>query len=196
MYKIDSVGSVNGHFNDGDYSAGRKGTKVPARYLNTVQSEMCNLVEFLGQTLSKDDDDQILQGMNSFMNGYFTRSYIDRFVDNVDDTGADVGDSFVVPYKGIVDVTASMHLFDVVGGGNVQIAVYDQSSTFVNRALIPVQADEEFSMSCRLIVKNDDPNGESRTFKIGVSCSSGCRASGRITFNGSVISKGINYAQD
>lgn len=196
MYKIDSVGSVNGQFSDGNYEAGRKGTKVPARWLNSLQDEMCNLVEFLGQELSKEDDDQILQGLNLFMNGYFSRLYIDRFVDNVDDSGKDVGESFAVPYKGIVDISATMKLFDIVGDGRIEIAVFDESYTFINRSVIPVKADEEFSICLRLIVKNDDPNGEPRNFKISVTCSTGCSTSGRINFNGSVISKRINYAQD
>ena len=44
MYKIDSVGSVNGQFSDGNYEAGEKGTKVPARWLNALQDEICNLI--------------------------------------------------------------------------------------------------------------------------------------------------------
>ena len=195
MYKIDSVGSVNGQFNDGDYSAGRKGTMVPARYLNTVQSEMCNLVEFLGETLSKDDDDQISKGFGSFLDTYFYRSYIERSVSDASDVRKDVGDQFQVPYKGIVDVAAVMEMI-VSGDGRVTVSVYDESYDYINSAIIPVSNGEDFSIACRLLTKNDDPNGNSRNFKISVICSAGCSVAGRFSFFGSVISKRINYAQD
>ena len=195
MYEIDSVGSVNGHFADGDYSAGRKGTEVPARYLNTVQNEMCNLVEFLGQTLSKDDDDQMYQGLNSFLDGYFSRSYIERSISDASDTRKDVGNPFQVPYKGIVDVTAVMEMI-VSGDGRVTVSVYDESYDYTNSAIIPVKNGEDFSIACRLLTKNDDPNGNSRNFKISVICSAGCSVAGRFSFFGSVVSKRINYAQD
>lgn len=194
MYKIDSVGSVNGHFSDGDYEVGVKGTVVPAKWLNSVQNEMCNLVEFLGLTLSEDDD-QILQGMNSYLNSYFSRQYIEEYIDNVSSTSQEVG-PFSVPYKGIVDVCAALSLFDVVGSGNVEIAVYGPNGSYINRAIVPVSAGEDVKIIVRLLTKNDDPDSSTLNFKISVGSSSGCSASGRITFSGSVISKRINYAQD
>lgn len=195
MYKIDSEYSENGHFSDGDYEVGKKGTRVVAKWLNSVQDEMCNLVEFLGLELSEDDD-QILQGMNSYMNGYFSRRYIEEYVDNVSETSQDAGSAFSVPYKGIVDVDAVLSVFDVVGNGRITVSVYDTNNSFVNSAVLPVSEGEELKILVRLLVKNDDPNGNARNFKMSAIASAGCSASGRITFSGSVISKRINYAQD
>lgn len=195
MYKIDSVGSVNGHFLDGDYEVGVKGTVVPAKWLNSVQDEMCNLVEFLGLELSEDDD-QILNGLNAYMNEYFTRQYIEEYIDNVSETSQDAGSAFSVPYKGIVDVDAVLSVFDVVGNGRITVSVYDTNNSFVSSAVLPVSEGEELKILVRLLVKNDDPNGNARNFKISAITSTGCSASGRITFVGSVISKRINYAQD
>lgn len=195
MYKIDSEYSENGYFSDGDYEVGKKGTRVVAKWLNSVQNEMCNLVEFLGLELSEDDD-QILQGMNSYMNGYFSRQYIEEYVDNVSETSQDAGSAFSVPYKGIVDVDAVLSVFDVVGNGRITVSVYDTDSSFVNSAVLPVSEGEELKILVRLLVKNDDPNGNARNFKMSAIASAGCSASGRITFSGSVISKRINYAQD
>lgn len=195
MYKIDSVGSVNGHFLDGDYEVGVKGTVVPAKWLNSVQDEMCNLVEFLGLELSEDDD-QILNGLNAYMNEYFTRQYIEEYIDNVSETSQDAGSEFSVPYKGIVDVDAVLSVFDVVGNGRISVAVYDMNNSFVSSAVLPVSEGEELKILVRLLVKNDDQNGNARNFKISAITSKGCSASGRITFVGSVISKRINYAQD
>lgn len=195
MYKIDSVGSVNGHFLDGDYKVGVKGTVVPAKWLNSVQDEVCNLVEFLGLELSEDDD-QILNGLNAYMNEYFTRQYIEEYIDNVSETSQDAGSAFSVPYKGIVDVDAVLSVFDVVGNGRITVSVYDTNNSFVSSAVLPVSEGEELKILVRLLVKNDDPNGNARNFKISAITSTGCSASGRITFVGSVISKRINYAQD
>ena len=195
MYKIDSEYSENGHFSDGDYEVGKKGTRVPAKWLNSVQDEMCNLVEFLGLELSEDDD-QILNGLNAYMNGYFTRQYIEEYIDNVSETSQDAGSAFSVPYKGIVDVSAVLSVFDVVGNGQITVSVYDTNNSFVNSAVLPVSEGEELKILVRLLVKNDDPNGNARNFKMSAIASAGCSASGRITFCGSVISKRINYAQD
>lgn len=195
MYKIDSEYSENGHFSDGDYEVGKKGTRVPAKWLNSVQDEMCNLVEFLGLELSEDDD-QILNGLNAYMNGYFTRQYIEEYIDNVSETSQDAGSAFSVPYKGIVDVDAVLSVFDVVGNGRITVSVYDTNNSFVSSAVLPVSEGEELKILVRLLVKNDDPNGNARNFKISAITSTGCSASGRITFVGSVISKRINYAQD
>lgn len=195
MYKIDSEYSENGHFSDGDYEVGKKGTRVPAKWLNSVQDEICNLVEFLGLELSEDDD-QILNGLNAYMNGYFTRQYIEEYIDNVSETSQDAGSAFSVPYKGIVDIDAVLSLFDVVGNGRITVSVYDTNNTFVNSAVLPVSEGEELKILVRLLAKNDDPNGNARNFKMSAVSSAGCSASGRITFVGSVISKRINYAQD
>lgn len=194
MYKIDSEYSENGHFSDGDYEVGKKGTRVVAKWLNSLQNEMCNLVEFLGLNLSEDDD-QILQGMNSYLNSYFSRQYIEEYIDNVSSTSQEIG-PFSVPYKGIVDVCAVLSLFDVVGSGNVEIAVYGPNGSYINRAIVPVSVGEDVKTIVRLLTKNDDPDARALNFKISVGSSSGCSASGRITFVGSVISKRINYAQD
>lgn len=195
MYKIDSEYSENGHFSDGGYEVGKKGTRVVAKWLNSVQDEMCNLVEFLGLELSEDDD-QILNGLNAYMNEYFSRKYIEEYIDNVSETSQDAGSEFSVPYKGIVDVSAVLSVFDVVGNGRITVSVYDTSNSFVNSAVLPVSEGEELKILVRLLVKNDDPNGNARNFKISAIASTGCSASGRITFSGSVISKRINYAQD
>lgn len=60
MYKIDSVGSVNGQFSDGNYEAGQKGTKVPARWLNSLQDEICNLITKSGGVLNEYSETQML----------------------------------------------------------------------------------------------------------------------------------------
>ena len=67
MYKIDSVGSVNGQFSDGNYEAGEKGTKVPARWLNALQDEICNLITKSGGTLNKYDKLQIRSALDYFL---------------------------------------------------------------------------------------------------------------------------------
>lgn len=196
MYKIDSIGSVDGHFSDGDYEVAKKGTQVVAEWLNALQNEMCNLVLFLGLEPSEDND-QILQGLNSYMNSYFTRQYIEEYIDDVDDNFKDIGDSITVPYQGIIDVSASLSLLNVVGGGFVEVAIYDDDYVFfINGARIPISEGEDLKIIIRLVAENNDSEGRDKDYHIIARCSSGCSASGRININGSIISKRITYAQD
>lgn len=74
MYRIDSINSVSGHFSDGDYGTGRKGTKVPAHWLNAVQGELCNFVTANGIALNKCDNGQVLKALEKKIKGYFDKS--------------------------------------------------------------------------------------------------------------------------
>lgn len=73
MYRIDSINSVSGHFSDGDYRTGRKGTKVPAHWMNAVQGELCNFVAANGIALNKNDNGQVLKALEKKIKGYFDR---------------------------------------------------------------------------------------------------------------------------
>lgn len=73
MYKIDSIYSVNGHFSDGDYRTGRKGTKVPAHWLNAVQDELANFVTANVIALNKNDNGQVLKALEKRIKAFFNR---------------------------------------------------------------------------------------------------------------------------
>lgn len=59
MHKIDTNTAVDGSFVDKNASLGVDGTVVDADWLNSVQDEICNVVEEAGETLSKQDNSQM-----------------------------------------------------------------------------------------------------------------------------------------
>jgi hypothetical protein len=63
MFRIDSDGSVAGHFSDGDPSTGRPGTKVSADWLTALQEEICYVIEQNGLMLDKGSTTQLWSGI-------------------------------------------------------------------------------------------------------------------------------------
>lgn len=59
MHKIDTNTAVDGSFVDKNASLGVDGTVVDADWLNSVQDEICNVIEEAGETLSKQDNSQM-----------------------------------------------------------------------------------------------------------------------------------------
>lgn len=59
MHKIDTNTAVDGNFVDKNASLGVDGTVVDADWLNSVQDEICNVVESAGETLSKQNNGQM-----------------------------------------------------------------------------------------------------------------------------------------
>lgn len=59
MHKIDTNTAVDGSFVDKNASLGVDGTVVDAAWLNSVQDEICNVVEAAGKTLNKQDNSQM-----------------------------------------------------------------------------------------------------------------------------------------
>lgn len=59
MHKIDTNTAVDGSFVDKNASLGVDGTVVDAAWLNSVQDEICNVIEEAGETLSKQDNGQM-----------------------------------------------------------------------------------------------------------------------------------------
>jgi len=59
MHEIDTNTAVDGSFVDKNASLGVDGTVVDANWLNSVQDEICNVIEEAGETLSKQDNSQM-----------------------------------------------------------------------------------------------------------------------------------------
>lgn len=59
MHYIDSADNNEGQFQNGNANEGVKGTVVDSSWLNSVQNEISNVVVGAGESLSKDDDDQL-----------------------------------------------------------------------------------------------------------------------------------------
>ena len=59
MHKIDTNTAADGSFVDKNASLGVEGTVVDADWLNSVQDEICNVIEEAGETLDKQDNSQM-----------------------------------------------------------------------------------------------------------------------------------------
>lgn len=59
MHKIDTNTAVDGNFVDKNASLGIKGTVVDADWLNSVQDEICNVIEAAGVVLRKQYNGQM-----------------------------------------------------------------------------------------------------------------------------------------
>ena len=188
MYKIDSVGSVSGHFSDGDYRTGRKGTKVPAHWLNAVQGELCNFVTANGIALNKDDNGQVLKALNKRMGKLTERRFINSTYTRVDSTPLNVFQEDV-PIGGVVDFTVSVTLDSVLGTGAVAVKVFrtDDNQDYNQFA---VSVDQEsynsgFYGSYRLCIQNKNTGSEMGTYKITIESSAGVTVLGNFVFSGS-----------
>lgn len=60
MHKIDTDTAVGNEFVDGNAAASIKATRLNAKWFNTIQRELCNIVTKAGMALSENDDGQVL----------------------------------------------------------------------------------------------------------------------------------------
>lgn len=73
MHRIDSEGSVNGTFSEGDPGLGVLGTKVSADWLNDLQEAICYVIEASGLTLEKGNNALLANAIEAFFeSGNFT----------------------------------------------------------------------------------------------------------------------------
>lgn len=67
MQRINTPTAVDGKFIDGNPSQGIKGTQVSADFLNSVQEELCHIVESSGRPLEPTDNTQVLASLKSII---------------------------------------------------------------------------------------------------------------------------------
>ena len=67
MYRIDSEGSVDGKFSNGSGNEenNQAGTALDAEWLNAVQEEICGVIESVDLDLTKGNDSQLLQAIDT-----------------------------------------------------------------------------------------------------------------------------------
>lgn len=63
MHKIDTDTAVNSEFTDGVPESGQPATRLNAKWFNTIQRELCNIVTKAGMALSESDDSQVLNAI-------------------------------------------------------------------------------------------------------------------------------------
>lgn len=187
MYRIDSIYSVSGHFSDGDYRNGRKGTKVPAHWLNAVQGELCNFVTANGIALDKNDNGQVLKALEKRMGKLTERQFINSTCTRVDSTPLNVF-QVNVPIGGVVDFTVSVTLDSVLGTGTVTVKIFrtDDDQDYNQFAISVDQEsyDSVFYGIYRLCIQNKNNGSETGTYKITIESSAGVTVLGNFVFSG------------
>lgn len=62
---ITNTATPDGEFTDGNVAGGVSPTLLPAKWFNTIQRELCNVITKNGGVLNTDDDTQIFEILNS-----------------------------------------------------------------------------------------------------------------------------------
>lgn len=71
MHKIDTDTSVDSEFTDGVPESGQPATRLNAKWFNTIQRELCNLLTKFGVALSETNDQQIYDLLKNSIGGNF-----------------------------------------------------------------------------------------------------------------------------
>lgn len=69
MHRIDSNGSVDGQFQAGNPAVGQQATQLDAAWHNSVQEELCAVIENAGIGLDKEETDQLYQAIVALVAG-------------------------------------------------------------------------------------------------------------------------------
>lgn len=59
MHRIDTLGSVEGKFDEGNPATGQRATRISADWMNDVQEALCFVIEEQGIELEKGDETQL-----------------------------------------------------------------------------------------------------------------------------------------
>lgn len=118
MHKIDTnTATANGEFTDGDSSAALEATDLNAAWFNTVQRELCNLVEGTGINLDAVKDNQVFDAVKKLG---FRSYYASTGVVNI---GANSGNTIIfcdvkdLIINGSIETTCSLWVVPLWGAG-------------------------------------------------------------------------------
>ena len=67
MFRTDAEGNVSGRYYEGNPALGEPATVVSADAMNSLQEEICNVIEGAGITLVKAEEDQLKAALNEIV---------------------------------------------------------------------------------------------------------------------------------
>lgn len=181
MYKIDSLYSVDGHFNDGDYRTGRKGTRVPALWLNALQSEICNYILNSGIDLDKEDNSQLLKALNKNLEKDLQRQTISGNTQHIDPAALIIAE-FSVTSGGVVDFTAFVTIPGSVNQVNVALKILNSDTSFVYKTVYFQSRADDSKSRRRICLKNDSDSPV--TYQVTVNCLENVFIAGNVDLSG------------
>lgn len=181
MYKIDSLYSVAGHFDDGDYRTGRKGTLVPALWLNALQSEICNYITNSGISLDKEDDSQMLKALNRNLGRCLQKQTISGSANRIDHDVSVIAE-FSVPPGGVIDLTVIVGMPGSVDQITVALKVVNGDGSVVYKTVYFGTTANDSRGRRRICLKNNSDDSE--YYKVEVNCTENVFIVGSVELNG------------
>ena len=195
MYKIDSLNSVDGHFSNGDYRTGHKGTLVPALWLNALQSEICNYITNSGIALDKNDNSQMLSALNKNLEKDLQKQTISGNAQSIYYAGTILAE-FDVPPGGLIDLTVLIRVATLTGISEIVVIVLNAATSFDYKSVFfDFFGDVSRIERRRICLKND--TDDLKSYKVKVSCSGSSTIIGNVDLNGwADYDAEVNNAQD
>lgn len=144
MHKIDTPSAVNGNFVDKNVSAGVSGTVCDAKWLNSVQNEICNTIEAAGLTPDRQDDTQLNEAIKKIADNAVDRRVVSSESKSaINSDWCKIGDNFHVDPGDVVDITVEVRwnfstqtslakILFLNLPGSVSYDIYEQGSGFIS----------------------------------------------------------------
>jgi len=131
MHKVDAPGATPANeFTDGDPQSGVPATTLEAKFMNTVQRELVNVVEEAGLTLDEENDGQLREAISEM-----------------------IGSPVVVPPVPTIDITR-------YGPGVASSIITGSRDFVINLLEIgPVQAGDNIDVQCRPDIRRSQADG-------------------------------------
>lgn len=130
MHKIDTPSAVAGNFVDKDSSLGIEGTVVDASWLNSVQDEICNMIEGAGATLNKESVVQLRDAVASFIHGKTLKTVVhaSSIKESISATVKRVSESFKITQGCTLDFMSSYKIVSSDGSGALSLQLVNATS--------------------------------------------------------------------
>ena len=167
MHKIDTPSADDGQFVDKNPSLGIDGTVVDASWLNSVQDELCNMIEGAGATLNKESVVQLRDAVESFIHDKTLKTVVhaSSVKESISTTVKRVSESFGITQGCTLDFTSSYKIVSSDGSGSLSLQLVNATSGvqyyFLGSVLCSAGAVENY----RVVVKvgtggTSIPNGD------------------------------------
>lgn len=130
MHKIDTPSADDGQFVDNNPSLGIDGTVVDASWLNSVQDEICNMIEGAGITLNKRSVVQLREAVAWFIHGKTLKTVVHASIvkESISATVKRVSESFKITQGCTLDFTSSYKIVSSDGSGALSLQLVNATS--------------------------------------------------------------------
>lgn len=130
MHKIDTPSADDGQFVDKNSSLGIDGTVVDASWLNSVQDEICNLIESAGMALDKHSVVQLRDAVAEMIYSKTKKVVVNAssVLETISSTQLRVSESFKIEQGCTIDFTSSIKIVTGSGSGHLSFTIKNASS--------------------------------------------------------------------